>query len=691
MLNETMDVAASLLNVVLPPPDCDLSEWNVGSTVRVLLDENGSVTGIEPVPREDRVGRRKYDKGDSGVSFPVFNVPPLFRIQPEKLKRTDWDETSLNALRGDGMPTWTEKTNRQVTKSLKVLSEDLATRLKGAPTEHQALVVLCERARRMDSGNLHKQLLTSLIRAVVTDSSANKLWLSCLFVSTEKKNPGKFQIVLEIADWSKYEYPANHTRVWDFVRSRLLASRAQVADSEGTDAFGAPATNVSRKMPKVRMGPMGDVKLRAMSDEARCQTRYGRTGSLSFPVGQNSRDKAERALRWLGAPGQVGKTWLDVSIACGYVKKKDKRKAILLAYPSVAVSTEVTYVGLFAPSKSADAEGVVFQAAAERVVSALRGVVGEHPDAQMRVFVLAKPDGFRTKVLFNAAYDARRIVDAAHEWREGGENVPRIVLPVAGPHRDPLVPFPTEVPVCVNMDWLCKGTRCAPTSGLRIGDGIVLLVETGTRAKQIAEQALRLVVSNATPLLLALGHTDHRNDPEKRKTFEWTKETTKYEKHANLLPSVFGLLLAKLGHMKGEYMHTAPFLIGRMMALADLLHKEYCRKVRAPKEGEGQEDSDKGLPRQLIGNATMAVAMDSPTAGLARLAERIVLYQGWANTVTGKEVDLAKWTLEQYGKVADELGKLALPAQCADADKAQMLLGYLARIEEPTGSNSKDN
>ena len=120
-------------------------------------------------------------------------------------------------------------------------------------------------------------------------------------------------------------------------------------------------------------------------------------------------------------------------------------------------------------------------------------------------------------------------------------------------------------------------------------------------------------------------------------------------------------------------MHSAPFMVGRMLALADTLHKEYCRHVRK-----------KEVPPQLIGNALMSTAVDNPERGLARLRERLMIYQAWATKVQGDEYRLAKWTLGQMGLVSRELARLALPDRTDDADKAQMLLGYLARPEAKT-------
>ena len=129
-------------------------------------------------------------------------------------------------------------------------------------------------------------------------------------------------------------------------------------------------------------------------------------------------------------------------------------------------------------------------------------------------------------------------------------------------------------------------------------------------------------------------------------------------------------------------MHTAPFLVGQMMSLADTLHKEYCKHVRADKGGASETgDKSAGLPRQLIGNAAMAVAMANPVAGLSRLGERILIYQSWANTT--QDNGLGGWALKEYRRIGAELGEMTLPQHCGDTDRAEMLLGYLSRIDEP--------
>ena len=124
-------------------------------------------------------------------------------------------------------------------------------------------------------------------------------------------------------------------------------------------------------------------------------------------------------------------------------------------------------------------------------------------------------------------------------------------------------------------------------------------------------------------------------------------------------------------------MQQASFLVGRMLALADLLHREYCRHVR-----------DGNIPPQLIGNSLMRTAMEDPQKGLARLLERMTVYQGWANTAQEGELGLAKWTLGRFGQVAAHLARVDLPTRTTDAEKAQLLLGYLAREEQSETESS---
>ncbi len=118
-------------------------------------------------------------------------------------------------------------------------------------------------------------------------------------------------------------------------------------------------------------------------------------------------------------------------------------------------------------------------------------------------------------------------------------------------------------------------------------------------------------------------------------------------------------------------MTSAAFLVGRFLNLADSLHLEYCRHVR-----------NNAVPPQLVGNALMATALETPEKALSMLSQRVLPYQAWARTVKeGDRVGLVKTFLKHLSDVSEQLKDAPLPQRSSDADKAQMLLGYLARVE----------
>jgi hypothetical protein len=114
-------------------------------------------------------------------------------------------------------------------------------------------------------------------------------------------------------------------------------------------------------------------------------------------------------------------------------------------------------------------------------------------------------------------------------------------------------------------------------------------------------------------------------------------------------------------------MEDSSYLIGRMLKYADELHAVYCKEVR------------KGsLPPQLLGNALMAAALDSPTQALAQLALRIAPYLGWARTNSTESAGLSRFFLKEFSLIEGKLHNLALPARLNDTARAQLLLGYVS-------------
>ena len=128
-------------------------------------------------------------------------------------------------------------------------------------------------------------------------------------------------------------------------------------------------------------------------------------------------------------------------------------------------------------------------------------------------------------------------------------------------------------------------------------------------------------------------------------------------------------------------MRQNAYLIGRLMSLADELHREYCKHERGNQ-----------FPPQLIGNALLPTALESPVAGLARLSERLPLYLRELRDVHGRRIENTELR-DKAGAVEQAIDKDRLPRNCTDMEKAQMLLGYLARpgVQTPTEVTTTDS
>jgi len=610
-----------------------------GTSFYVLIDNKGEVKSLEKVPDDKVKSLRKWEES-AGISFPAFNVPPL-------------------------SGTCSRSRKKKIDKSLK--SAGLASKLdlSGIPQNFMAMSELVKRAELLCADKLCEGIKSGIGK--LTDSEKNAI----VPQNSKKKKPGEVQIILELADRSSFPYPANHPKVQEWVNGQLMPKTLHPAVLR-SDAFGQPLADKDsgEKFPSVRIPILGDVKLRAMSGEIPCQSRYGRTDAKSFPAGGTIRQSMKDGLEWLGNDERKGRTWAEVS-------GKGLIRGILFAYPSEMSGDPPELAQLFSGETMSGKEAK-FGLCASGVVKALEGITKACPDAEVSVFVLTKPDGWRTKVLVSSKYAPGTIINAAQRWQCGCRNIPKLILNLGTEEKqrwiEPDIPFPIEAIRCLNTAYYqdSDAVKQSAIHGLEIGEGIDILIESASNIQATLERALHLAVTNARGLLLAAGHADHRRDGKPHVPYYPNKRND-----IQLLPSILGLLLFKLNIAKGGYMYTAPFLVGQMLKLADILHKEYCQHMR------------KGsLPPQLIGNAIVPTALDNPVAAIARLSERIAVYQAWANTATGNDVGLAKWTLQQLDKVASAISRQTLPDRCSDEIKAQVLLGYLAHLEnDPDDSN----
>lgn len=664
-----------------------------GKALFVELDDQGRAANVSPITNQTiRAELRKYEKA-SGYSFPSFNVPPLLQFANDeekeraaKLRKALGSKKPPEAAMRDeelahllsvSASCWVrpDKSARgkdemdKLNDCLSSVPQELMEMLGECTDESRSFVELLRRAQQTDGYALHEQLMDVAVHGVKSEPLEAAEWMDVLFFHSGK-TPKKIAIVLELVDQSQFAYPANHSVVQTWVNDRLLTTetteKGNQRDAVASDAFAVEGGSMNESFPEVKMSVLGNVKLRAMSSESPCQRRYGFADAKSFRVSQPARQDMKNALEWITRDERRGKTWCDVSSLGG-------APAMLIAYPSELPEEAPELAGLFGGVKGeqSDPDGSRFEACARRVTKTLKGEPASSPNADLRIFVLTKPDGFRTKVLHSSRYTVQHLLDRADEWQALCRDSPPILIRQFGPKQGdkpiwqhPLTPYPAEVVWCLNTVWQQMGTHAKTAFNLQIADGLSLLLANGPVLRTVATRAVQAITSNSLSLLLAISQATHQGIVHPMGKI--------YGKQALLLPQILGLLLGKLDYKKGSYMKSPPYLIGRLLSLADQLHVQYCREVRKDQ-----------VPPQLVGNALMTNAMETPEKALALLWQRIKPYHAWAQTVQGgDEVRLAKYFLGEMGRVSAALADIDLPTRCSDTNKAAMLLGYLARSEK---------
>jgi hypothetical protein len=679
MLNELRELSVSLEKAGIKVEDLHpnfkscpkyLSYW-------VYLDKQGNVSGVAPVPATQVQGIRKWEKAN-GVSFPAFNMPPLFKAEHEVLQsqikgmRKSIEKGAIITAKElltsvkSCEPLWDKGITKKLADCFAKPIVDIAKQLEAPPNKYKSIAELISRAQRVKVPAFQKQLADSLLRNV-QDAPATHL-IDTLF-SFGDSTPKNFQIILELADSERFEYPANHREVQRWMNKQFLRANGNKS-SPDLDAYGCNATGKNSKFPPIGFkNALGNVILRAMSKESPCQARYGMIDYHSFPAGEEVRKGMKGSLEWLGDEERKGKTWCDLS-------RRMEKPMLLFAYPAAMPKDMPDLASMMGDAEDDTVESSQerFSSLAEKVTIALRGGMKEAVDSEIRIFILSKRKGdARTKVLTSNRYATEHVIHSAKNWQVGCRNIPPIMMRCFGKAKGdeaywgkPLIPFPAEIVWCLNTVWTRYGKYAEAAHGFSMNDALSLLLDEGAVSQQLAVRALNTVIRNSSSILLSMGQATTQGLVQ-----ELDKSCWKYLKQKQLLPSTIGLLLHKIQRKKGEFMTSSTFLVGRLLSLADQLHLEYCRHVR-----------NNSVPPQLVGNALMATAQEEPVKALSLLWGRIKPYHAWAQTLKeGDNVGLVKYFLKNLGDISEQLQGIQLPQRCTDTDKAQMLLGYLSRTE----------
>lgn len=681
MLNELYSLAESTNLAEIP-----LDKWHpqlkplpkasaAKPCYRISIGDGTSVTSVKPIDTELTDSLRKWEPSN-GNSFPGFNIQPLYRIcmdskcahHKENLNifkkwasgKEPVDMQTLESWMTAENSNWDAKMHKKLIQCLSKIpkkllqslpEDDKASDLRRVIKFASGFIDNTEEAAAVFRNSLKDYLLNCIKENRDTETALNML----IYGGSCKKDPlgdrGSLSVFMDTDDFDNY--PIASERTIDIINNILWVSKNNKTQKTGiSDAFGDDMAGAGDKLAGVKLKYIVEVKLRAMNSESPCQKRYGLIDAASYPIGQNARTRIKGALEWLSKSEFEGKTW----------GRTDNTEELLFAYPKQLPPVPVSLASAFGVRNQSDAPER-FADAVTGVIGSLKGISRDLKNIEIEVFSLKKmfKDSCKTKVVFHRNYTAQRLADAADSWQAGAANIPDINLRVWGNEKGKTeltsmpVPFPLETAPVINKIWKKNGKLLKSISVINPCEGVELMLSENPEAQSF--HLLSKLVQNAKGLLIS-----QENEINSGNALSLQKDRDKV-----LILPLIGILLSKIGINKEEYMQQPSFLVGKMLKIADDIHKLYCNDVRG------------SMPNQLIGNSMMTAALDSPVQALAQLGLRIKPYYGWAQTNKNeKTAGLSRYLIKLCGETADELSKHELPQRLNDAEKAQLLLGYLA-------------
>jgi len=689
MLSEAYNLRRSLdetgFYVPFNHPDVKRPGKNPG--YRVRLRDNGPLQIVEEVDRES-MGRLWYHREGKANAFPVVKIQhallsvsiddPL-REEFAALKKTE--QTQRRKLLREAidnrefqLPAHDEQTwNRLRNKGLDWL--DIF-----AEADEQYLALPCMLRRFVASmespadflRHLRQLIVQRLEQGILQDAPLAER----LLIGKMPDQPAKAEIPV-VFDIEESHYPVS---LADSKMRLYVSRRLRDIDKREPDGIcallGVPQPLLKRRFPEPNLGALGETKLFSKYDATPCEFRYLKNqsdwgdASKSFPIGQWVAADIADGLSALTVRVLRGKTWRMVANGKweGSGRNKREKKDLLLVYceGQPVISDEAADTFGSGEREKRDQ----FENDAKALCRALDGIIKYRPQSQLQLLLIGKADKEKKQILMHLTISPQEMLDAAVRWQQGvRKNLPTVTLPFPPEKKgqkavegQPLPPYPDRVVRLLSSKWVRGGTDELKLDGPTLRQVLDMMLRSPGKCEEAAKNLLRLTIQRIGPLLVGVAAAFHSGEKEQIEKFKPVARQA-----ALCAVALLGILLNALGRKKEVYMDNTAFQLGRLLSMADTLHREYCVHVR------------KGsIPPQLIGNALMPAAADNPEDAIDRLRERMNIYQAWATKISGEEYRLAKWAVGQIGEICHAI-KRPLPTKTGQTFRAELFLGYMSR------------
>lgn len=693
MLNESYDLRRSLdeigFDIPMHHPDVKKPGKNPGYLVGLGI--NGLPQIVEEVDRES-MGKLWYHREGKANAFPVVKIQhallslpiddPL-RKQFEALKRTEQTQRlkllreAINnrdfQLTEHDEKTW-DRLRNKARNWLDIFTE--------IDKDYLALHHMLRRFVEPMVGTLDllHQLCNLIIKRLEQSKMQDVMLAERLFIGMpDRRNPKKpakaeVPLVLDVAEHD-YPVPVADAKMGYYVGCHLR--NIEKKDPDGICAFeGIPHLLLKKRFPEPNLGPLGETKLFSKYQATPCEFRYLKNSSdwgdvsKSFPIGKWIAADIADGLSALTHPARKGKTWRMVANGKweGSGRNKREKKDLLLIYCEGQPVISDEAADTFGSDEREKRDQ--FENDAKALCRALEGIIKHHPQSHLHILLIGKADKEKKQVLMHLMPTPQEVFEAAGRWQNAvWNNLPIVSLPFPPEEKgqkaielQPRPPYPDRVVRLLSSKWVRNGKDELKLEGPTLRQVLDMMLRSPGKWEQATEKLLHLTIQRIGPLLVGVTAAFHSGEKEQIVQFK-----PPMRKVALRAVAFLGVLLHALGREKEVYMNDTAFQLGRLLSMADTLHREYCVHIR------------KGsIPSQLIGNALMPAAADNPEDAIDRLRERMNIYQAWASKISGVEYRLAKWAVGQMGEICNSI-KRPLPRKTDQTFRAELFLGFMAR------------
>lgn len=696
MINELQLLSQSLLDngITVPVQHPWIEGIRKGEALLVNMSEDGSVHSLDHCSPE-RVKTFWNIKESNKATFPKINVDPLWRCWGDKvlLKRIaeagvdgEWDK-------------WFEGADELLSSASEIFCKDSETKIRSWKKDKWSRLYKFPSELILPGLTDENEGVQDLIRCFESfrefdEASIDRLFIQIARMLVEELRSGRmdcFKLVQQLligkpdAELNKQPQTVlifNHSKEGVVVANQDQAfalGAALLSSCSGRSDYMCPLTGLATegatdKFPNPKLPIIGNAYLMAMNKDAPCHERYGKIGAGIFPVSSEACTRLDNVLRYITSESRKHKTWMSVVSGKWEGHPKKEVRDLLICYvENMPVLQDEMMLAAMMGGDSGDE--LRFESISSMVCDSLRKHTVPDGNSVIRVFVIRKISKGQTQIVMNEFCSIPELTGAADSWRRASENHPTysLWLPSKKGEKtrktEPGVPFPADLIRLLQYQWIREGSECCKLDSRSLVFAYDLFFDRQARTEDASNQTLRLILQRMSPLLIGAGRMPNSSDH------------SVFAKRSVLQAVVFlGIALFKLGHTKEKYMKSVGYNIGRLLSLADCLHRQYCEHVR---NGD--------VPNNLLGNSLMQSVMDNPVSGLARLSERISVYTAPFERLHGEKYGLAHWAKKQMGIVTEQLSGNDLPTSADDAMKAQMLLGYLAYSDSKKQKQGEGN